>query len=490
MDIHSAAAHGDLESVERCLAADTPPVRDCPDAYGRTAIFYAQMCGHTAVAATLEAAGWTPMPEGLIFAGPGGRRMFWAYNSAVCASQPRFQRMHPPPPAPSVDDRAARVGSTAARLAADASRRAGAALKTTNRRRQNQRSECEYNIVGNDHQFYMRKAAGGDARPGKSSRPHLNTIDVAEAHQASAKRIVRATHEFQWRLSTLSEEEHALSDEAADEADEFDSDAPPPATLDAVARFVVARAPRRTEAGDWVVLPAELEREAALLAPLSVVGATDEDSGEPERDVDVLSIASSMPSIGEAEPHLAAPAADVSAWPALRPTLHALTLQRGPSTSSSCAVSEQWEVLSHATTADEYELIETPLSATTMTTATPAPAARTLGAWADARTTRRAVDADGVRQGATLAMKPLASRDASKRASTVGEPPAAEPQAAAAAPAARPPAEAAEPDLEALAGLKDASHRVRGSRGLSVKASERREAATVKRREQSRGGRS
>lgn len=75
-----------------------------------------------------------------------------------------------------------------------------------------------------------------------------------------------------------------------------------------------------------------------------------------------------------------------------------------------------------------------------------------------------------------------------KALATGTQPPAhlVEAGAAVAAADARQPAEHAEVDLEAMAGLKDASHRARGSRGLSFKADAKREAAVAKRREQSR----
>ena len=98
-DLHTAAAAGDLALVQDILAyADSPPQPNAPDDEGRSAIFYSQIRGHSDVTAFLVQHGWTAMPEGNLYAGPGGRSMFWqsgAWGSARPTSMTR--NTHAPP---------------------------------------------------------------------------------------------------------------------------------------------------------------------------------------------------------------------------------------------------------------------------------------------------------------------------------------------------------------------------------------------------------
>ena len=78
MDIHAAAAAGDVEQVAACLSSDPKPMPNAPDEQGRSAIFYAQILSHDTIVSLLTLAGWTPMPEGtLSYTGPGGRAIWW-----------------------------------------------------------------------------------------------------------------------------------------------------------------------------------------------------------------------------------------------------------------------------------------------------------------------------------------------------------------------------------------------------------------------------
>ena len=84
--IHRAAAAGDIDAVRVLLHEDfwdgkrwrPKAAPNAPDDTGSTAMFYAQMNDHPHVVDELANHGWTRMPEGLIFAGPGGRKMFWS----------------------------------------------------------------------------------------------------------------------------------------------------------------------------------------------------------------------------------------------------------------------------------------------------------------------------------------------------------------------------------------------------------------------------
>merc|ERR1719240_1086018 len=80
--LHEAAAAGDLARVQSILAYPHPPLQpNAPDAEGRSAIFYAQIRGHTDVTNFLVQHGWTAMPEGNLWrGGPGGRTMFWKWH--------------------------------------------------------------------------------------------------------------------------------------------------------------------------------------------------------------------------------------------------------------------------------------------------------------------------------------------------------------------------------------------------------------------------
>merc|ERR1712178_246224 len=79
--LHAAAASGFLDVCVQLLNADPRPMPNEPDAGGRSAIFYAQCCGHRDVVDLLVSHGWTKMPEGNMHVGPGGRQMWW--NSGV-----------------------------------------------------------------------------------------------------------------------------------------------------------------------------------------------------------------------------------------------------------------------------------------------------------------------------------------------------------------------------------------------------------------------
>merc|ERR1711970_208549 len=119
--IHRAAAAGNLTAVLSLLASPDPPAANAPDQDGRTAAFYAQMNGHLDVVDALARNGWTRMPEGLIFSGPGGRKCFWSWCSVAPAPQQCERK------AAKLHYQAARpMGEASERRAADAKRRRNA----------------------------------------------------------------------------------------------------------------------------------------------------------------------------------------------------------------------------------------------------------------------------------------------------------------------------------------------------------------------------
>jgi len=274
--LHEAAQHGDTEAVRRILSGlDDLPVNE-PDDAGRSAIFYSQIHGFDDITDLLAARGWSKMPEGSIFRGPGGRQCFWTYDEPSFVSRPQ-PRPHPrfvvaPTPSP------------AAKLSAKK-----AAIRERKVLRSAYYRGPGVNVVGPAHKMYPRKqpgrlAPGGAPRPPK---PALNTRDLAALHwRPGAMRNVLCAAESArasdlcW-LEDMAEAEIALGEGDVPHAMEHaQSEAMllEALTLADAARFVLDRRPTRNADGAWVVVEpeaaaAKTQEEAAVVAPTPLGGA-------------------------------------------------------------------------------------------------------------------------------------------------------------------------------------------------------------------------
>ena len=336
-NFHKLAAAGDCDGIRALLAAykteqggrSILSIIDAPDANGFTAMFHAQMNGQHDAVRELEAAGWTKMPEGLIFTGPGGRKMFWSWCTAAtglrqsrCNDEPsKLSFKHDFRP---VDSRQPREKKLSPKYHA----------------------KSMFNTIGPDHSLYQRKTEGakriGKAM-GRPKKPYLNTADLAELYEgaddlASASEACRTFWKPEVSLPGI-DEATVLAAEAVTCA-EADPCVMEPLTVAAVARFVVARKPRRNANGEWEMVAAA-EEEPALVTPLD--GDADE----------VMSLDSFSFEGLEEEPEPRESEAgfvlgDAAVWPALSSNA------QGPMNSTSypgvagpvLALSDQWEILS------------------------------------------------------------------------------------------------------------------------------------------------
>jgi len=483
--LHRAVREGHLHTVRHLFAAShlNFPANE-PDDLGRSAVFFAQLQGRADLVHELVSRGWTPMPEGNLYRGAGGRLCFWNdANPGVRAAPCGVAWRHCGGSAPPVRV----VRDTDKHKDAIRFRRAEARL----------RFGLTDNSVGKVHRLYARKEYGSSRSRTRHARPHLNVRDCAEGHATPRDMVQAALHldEAGSGGSDEGELEDALLLEATETVArtvEATRTATRTAarTLESVARFVLDRRPTRAADGQWVVL------ESSLLADELVV--------VPSREEDVISLASY------------ASAADDGAWPSLPEAMPAAMLAdaRAPAAGArerealaTVAEPKGGEVLDGEEFGevddDEWERLSdgpspSPVSPTSLAAAealkkAAAPrhcVAPRTAAWRGAAATHAAIGLDKMVQGGTVrfAEARCAIRGNGTSDPQTGHhgtqqensPPAAQPQL---------PRRQADDDddastqstMDATAGLKDASHRTYGARSASLKLVEKRSAAVAKR---------
>jgi len=284
MALHEAAGRGDLDAVRAALSSpDGVAKPNAPDADGRSAIFYAQLRGHTEIIELLVSKGWTPMPEGCTFRGPGGRSCFWTWNQAVAAPKVAPRGIPMAAPVPDVMDVDTcvdlNVGKSAERqkeliARAKQAKRQGLHERRAARRAAHASTEA---VLGREHPLYARKTQGGAERGGRSrsAKPFLNTRDFADVYQLPRDMIAAAS------------EYAAAASADGDVPQEAGAAMHPQSTVrgphrkGGIARFVVDCKPRWSEDGWVVVEPASGEEmEAALCAHFLEAADEAADSGE------------------------------------------------------------------------------------------------------------------------------------------------------------------------------------------------------------------
>ena len=420
--IHRAAAAGDVDAVRTLLHEDfwdgkrwrPKAAPNAPDDTGSTAMFYAQMNDHPHVVDELANHGWTRMPEGLIFAGPGGRKMFWSYNAAA-----RFRAQTAQSTFASSSNQSMRAMS----------HRPGRRLRRT---KPSGRHAIPYNIVGPAHRLYLRKAEGRRRLTAGATRPQLNTddletrlrfVDIDELleeegyHDEEAEAAVFKINGVEVTINTMAEARKHCGLEPYPKETK-----PEPLTLTRVARFVVERKPRQLADGGWVIMEPEEtdeEEESALIAPLAddvmSLSSYDDSSSsfttchEELNFGDELAAALAYDCVwGDALESVDdeyEPLDDAAAWPALVPA-KPLAPKRAASELSLASMSEQWEVVSNAS---EYEIVGEEMPAAAEEAPTPVPP-KPAAAWADAARTRAAIRREGDGNGKGLFPRPLPPR--------------------------------------------------------------------------------
>ena len=313
MDLHRAAAAGDVEQVVRCLRADPKPEPNAPDEAGRTAMFYAQVRQHHHIVNVLEGAGWMRMPEGNVFAGPGGRAMWW--NSGVWATaRPQCHRVALPKAVVVQPFYAQRTERTLAKEAP----KVEPARKERIRSRHLRRSfdyRCESNTVGPGHRWYLRKEHAYKKELRARMRPCLNTDDTPEAYSKPSASLLVASLRTLVDLDECSDDD---DDATTREASLFDAahELPVAPTIGGVARFIVARCPTRAPDGTWVVVEASGAEEAALMCTPIGTAATPslapiaENENETDDETDIAQGREERAPADETE-------VNASEWPAL-----------------------------------------------------------------------------------------------------------------------------------------------------------------------------
>lgn len=204
-DLCAAVAIDDFESVDILLQGAEPPAANEADETGHTALFYAQLLGHRAIAAALVEAGWTSMPETNLFQGAGGRLCFWDWCAA--ASKPVPQQPIAAAWAPLPQSWLLKQRPSTREAAVRARRGSGRAAR-----------EPAQQALGPDHSMYVRKHAGGTTSRAKAlARPWLNVADLPEMWP---RRLLDAARACSRALDREAGEVSDSGDEAADAFDE------------------------------------------------------------------------------------------------------------------------------------------------------------------------------------------------------------------------------------------------------------------------------
>lgn len=481
--IFAMAARGMRENIEELLRTDPDVTPNMPDADGRTAMFHAQVHGHTHVADVLEQHGWTRMPEGNLWRGPGGRAMFWS-GGVWATARPLAAFQHHA----NVTASNGIVRDNSAFVKAEQPRERDWRLQQRRQRRQYEYRHWGSNVLGPNHKLYMRKAVGGWIwGQAKSAKPSLNTRDYAEAYAKPDERTLVAEQRLFLDVDRVDvAEPHDAPSPAADAA-------PPRPTVGETARFIVLRKPTMLTCGTWVVPGAdELLGDDAVACLCSADGAA---SMTPASDA-----LAAIPEDASGAAHMAGAPDAAAAWPALPVRLPAMPTEwvllratAEPFAEDAASASESFadvgldddvsvvdsvavyseldsEVASLVDGADEPALapeLSAPIAASDAS-----PPRR--GVWGGAASTKAAV---GFAAGAPAVFRARAKAAAAEAAASA-EKEHATPE----------PFVDEDDDLCESAGLKDASHRVRGSHSASVKLTQKR-AASMEKRAAQRGRR-
>ena len=252
-ELHAAAASGNYELCEALLAENPRPAPNAPDAEGRSAIFYAQLRGHSAVVALLAARGWTKMPEGNLHEGPGGRTIWWnegAWGTARPQTGVTFYSIPRPSSGQHPYSQPLRQNAWKSKSERLAER------KQLRDQRFRQMSVDVISTLPTDRKLYTRKEANSTV--GRSRRrPCLNTRDFAETHEALEDPMV-ISESIEFASSTLRAQLWQSLHDEEDAATEFlsymEDRSAHRATIGEVARFVVDRKPTWSTVDGWVVL--------------------------------------------------------------------------------------------------------------------------------------------------------------------------------------------------------------------------------------------
>lgn len=456
--LHAMAARGNLHALKDLLAQPEHNQPNAPDAEGRTAIFYAQVHGHAEVVTLLEQHGWTRMPEGNLWRGPGGRAMWWSSGHWATAR-----------PLPSMHSYPANVYGGASSSTAKAEPQMSERTWRMTQRQQRRQYEYRNGLLsthGPKHKLYMRKAVGG--RAAANVKPALNTRDFAEAY---AKPDERTLVEEQRRF-LAHEDEEDLAEAEAHDVEAAPPVAPRPTVAD-VARFVVFRKPTLID-GSWVVPEADDELSDEAVACLCAADGF----------ASMLPASEALTAIPEAAKEDSFGAA--KAWPALPE--RQMALQPEWLVLRTAAVDK--EAFSDVGFDDDVSVVDSVAFgseldsevASLVDAEEPAPAAAepasasgspSRGVWGGAASTKAVV---GFAAGTPAVFKPCVKAPAVVAAAS------AEAEVTPPTPAlATKGSEEDDLDLSDSAGLKDASHRARGSHSDSAKAVEKRTAQKEKR---------
>ena len=294
--VHRAAMAGDYDTLSAILCELDENKRslpvDEPDAEGKSAMFYAQICGHEAIIELLSSRGWTKMPAGNIFtSGPSGRNMFWEYDGRVSSAARPFHATSRKSPAAMSFMRYDRP------LAMKTATKKSSIVQLRRLLRRHPRSQMS--LSGPDHWLYSRKVAGGLAEGAqtekeKRRRPTLNVRDWATGFKQYNQLVQAGNAALAGQVAEAAVGTGSEYDEDSDEEEEVRGMASPAhecRTLAKVARFVINRKPvRNAEGTAWIVIePVCPEDEEAYIpsAPYDEVLSIASESYD-----DVLSVAS------------------------------------------------------------------------------------------------------------------------------------------------------------------------------------------------------
>ena len=261
---------------------------DEPDAEGKSAMFYAQICGHEAIIELLSSRGWTKMPAGNIFtSGRSGRNMFWQYDGRVSSAARPFHATSRKPPAAMSFMRYDRP------LAMKTATKKPSTVQLRQLLRRHPRSQMS--LSGPDHWLYSRKVAGGLAAKAegaqtekeKRRRPALNVRDWATGFKQYNQLVQAGNAALAGQVAEAAVGTGSEYDEDSDEEEEARGMASPAhecRTLAKVARFVINRKPvRNAEGTAWIVIePVCPEDEVLSIASESyddVLSVASEDDG-------------------------------------------------------------------------------------------------------------------------------------------------------------------------------------------------------------------
>jgi hypothetical protein len=253
--LHRCASIGDLDGARALLSSKTAPKPNAPDINGRSAVLYAQLFNHDAIVQLLVQHGWTPMPEGCVFKGAGGRMCYWSagpWSAARCASTPARS------PAPTPRARPLSFSARASPHNAKANKRSTLKLRRI-ARDATYRSDA---VPGRNHKFYLRRPEGG-SRSRLKLWPALNTRDFAEGYALPGDMVGAGRYDEDDDECTVAAEDEAEEDAFATAV--LEQPVPGRPTL---GRFVLDLRPVEQPSGEWMLVGVTADaHEHALWAP-------------------------------------------------------------------------------------------------------------------------------------------------------------------------------------------------------------------------------